>query len=634
MSMGAGPTRTGNVLAFAGTFGLVLAYALRGGSYDIVVFEEYGLLIWWLLAVGIAFGVLPRVRPGRVVILLCAAMLAYAAWTALSLAWTQSSELTTEEVARSLDYLGLVLLLSLILSKDTWRAAAQGLAFGAFAVCALAVASRLAPGAFPADVVASTLKIDRLSYPFGYWNAVAAWGAMSTTIGLAWSAHDRLIPRRAAVLASVPVAVLATYLSYSRAGVLGTALGVALVILASRNRLTVVIHAALVAAGVAIVILAVRAAPEIAHGTGDHSALTVLAGLAGAIVVCIVGAWLTGQRGVDGRHLPPRPARALAAACCVAAFLAAAIVGPTLIRKGWHSFSHPVAVTSTSDPAARLLTLSGVRYDVWKSALAAFDAHPLDGTGAGTFEFWFNRHPDGDPQFLRNAHNLWLQNMAELGLPGLLLILAFAIAALAAAVSARRRARRTLSVGLSTGFLAAFVVFLFHASVDWMWESTAITVLALAGVSVLGARLAGRSWRFAWWARATAVVLALGAGALQLPGLLSTNDIARSQASEHAGNGNQALALANDAVQAEPWSASAYEQRGLVLEAAGRYQAAATALRRAISDEPTNYVHWIDLARIQTERGRFGAALSDYARAQELRPDSVAFGFTPAVTRR
>jgi tetratricopeptide (TPR) repeat protein len=178
---------------------------------------------------------------------------------------------------------------------------------------------------------------------------------------------------------------------------------------------------------------------------------------------------------------------------------------------------------------------------------------------------------------------------------------------------------------MSIAFLAAFVVFLFHASVDWMWESTAITVLALAGVAVLGARLAQDRPRLRGWLRASFVVLAVGAGAVQLPGLLSTTDIRRSQSAERARNGNLALAWADDAIDVEPWSASAYEQRGLVLEAAGRYAAAAVSLRQAISYEPTNYVHWLDLARVEAERGKFAAALVDYGRAHRLRPDSIAF---------
>jgi tetratricopeptide (TPR) repeat protein len=116
---------------------------------------------------------------------------------------------------------------------------------------------------------------------------------------------------------------------------------------------------------------------------------------------------------------------------------------------------------------------------------------------------------------------------------------------------------------------------------------------------------------------------------VQLPGLLSTTEIRRSQAAERARNGNLALALANNAIDVEPWSASANEQRGLVLEAAGRYNAAAIALRRAIANEPTNYVHWLNLARVETERGGINAALIDYSQAHRLRPQSAAFVLAP-----
>ena len=54
-------------VAFLATAGLVVAYALRGGSYDIVVRQEMGLAIWWVLGLGFAFGVLPRATVPRVV---------------------------------------------------------------------------------------------------------------------------------------------------------------------------------------------------------------------------------------------------------------------------------------------------------------------------------------------------------------------------------------------------------------------------------------------------------------------------------------------------------------------------------------------------------------------------------------
>jgi tetratricopeptide (TPR) repeat protein len=178
-----------------------------------------------------------------------------------------------------------------------------------------------------------------------------------------------------------------------------------------------------------------------------------------------------------------------------------------------------------------------------------------------------------------------------------------------------------------------FVIYLLSASVDWMWQSTAVSVLALAAVAVVAARLSEgrRAWR--WPLRAGIVVLALVAGLVQVPGLLSTLEVGRSQAAERAGHPRQALAWADDAVSAEPWSATAYEQRALVLEAAGRLGPASAAERRAVAHEPTNYVHWLLLARIQTERGRYVLALADYQHARRLGRLADVFGLLPTPRR-
>ena len=103
---------------------------------------------------------------------------------------------------------------------------------------------------------------------------------------------------------------------------------------------------------------------------------------------------------------------------------------------------------------------------------------------------------------MRDAHNIWLENMSELGMPGLLLIIAVAGTALGVAVAVRVQVRRTASAGVAAAFLAVLLVYLLHATVDWMWESTAVTILALAGVAVLGARLATGRPRSPSWHRA------------------------------------------------------------------------------------------------------------------------------------
>jgi hypothetical protein len=374
----------------------------------------------------------------------------------------------------------------------------------------------------------------------------------------------------------------------------------------------------------------VRSAPAIAHGTGTRGAGTVAAAILLAVALCAGAAIVTSSEPVRRARVPPRLGGSLAVAAAIVLVIAVVAYGPPAVQTAWRQFHRPVVVT-TSDPASRLWQLSGTRYDVWRTALSAFAARPLTGTGAGTYEFWWDRHPS-TPEFVRDAHSLELQNMAELGAPGLVLILVLMAAAAAVLVEARRRSRRSASVAASGALLGAFAVYLVQASVDWMWESTAVTALALAGAAVAGARLSGARPGVRWYGRAVAVVVAAAAVAIQVPGLLSTTNIRRSQAAERAGNAAAALSLANAAVAAEPWAASPYEQRGLVLEATGRLGTAAEDLGRAIAREPTNFRHWLLLARIEAERGRVDAALEDYARARRLRPRAQVFETAPEVT--
>ncbi len=614
-------------IAFLAALGVILLYALRGGgSYDIVTFEEQGLVVWWVLALGLALGVLPRRRPSLAAMMLLAALAAYTIWTALSLLWTQSSELTTEELARSIDYLGLVALAISLLDRTTWRHAARGLLFGALLVCVISVGSRLAPSVFGVDHVDAVLHIDRLAYPFGYWNAVAAWGAMCGALALTWSVHDSNRVRRALALGLVPVAGTMIYLTYSRAGLAGAGLAVIASIALSRSWITALIHAAVAAAGTALAIAAVRGEAPIAHATGTRGAGLVFASLLCAGGAGALTAVITRRFRLDRRHLPPRLARALTVAAALAVVVAAAALGPRLASHAWRSFKRPAVVTASSNPTARLATLSSNRYLVWKSAIKSFDAHPSDGTGAGTFEFWWNAH-GSTSEFIRDVHNVWIENMAELGLPGLLLIVAVAVAALAVAVTVRLRARRGATAGAAAAALATFLVYLLHASFDWMWESTAVTVLALAGIGVLSVRLSAGRVRLNLPIRAALVAVAAAAAVIQLPGLLSTLSVRSSQAATRAGNAALALSRARGAVSAEPWSASAHEQEALVLEADGSLGQAKHQESLSISDEPTNYAHYLIRSRIETEFGQLAAAVRDYRRAYELRPHAIVFEY-------
>jgi O-Antigen ligase len=618
--------RGAELCAFTLTAAVVLLYALRGdGSFDLVTRQGDGLVIWWVIAIGTAVGLLPRRVPSRVLVLTAVALLLFAIWGAISLGWTESAERTTNEVARSLDYLGLIILFAFCLGRTDWRAAALGWAFAAVVVCGLAMASRLDPGPFPANNAGTVFALSRLSYPFGYWNAVGAWASTTATLTLGWSAHDRRRVIRALALAAVPLAAGTAYLTYSRAALIALGVGAAAVLALSRNRWTALIHLLIAGAGSAAVVEMIRGHTDIARGTGTAGAVTIVLVLVAAAALGAVGALATARLGTHRWRLPRSAGRSLAAAVAVVLVLAAAVAGPHVVTKAWNEFRHPQVVT-TANPTARLTSLSGTRFQLWKVALHAFDAKPLTGTGAGTFEFWWNRHAT-QSEFVQNAHSIWLENMAELGLPGLLLIVIFSAAMFAAALVALRRSRRGSSAAACVAATAAFIVFMVQASVDWMWQSTAVTVLALTGVAIVTSRASrprAQSRRATLLAaRVVLAVAAIAAGAVQVPGLLSQEEIHASQTAARSGQGGQALAWANDAVSAEPWAASPYLQRALVLEGLGRLRSATADIRRATDREPTNFELWVIRSRVDTERGHLFQAVRDYGRAYQLRPLAI-----------
>src|SRR5205085_1474976 len=71
------------------------------------------------------------------------------------------------------------------------------------------------------------------------------------------------------------------------------------------------------------------------------------------------------------------------------------------------------------------------RYQYWEVALHAFHAHPWNGIGPGMFEFYWAQH-NNLAEYVQNAHSLWLETLAELGIPGLTLIGGFFALALIA----------------------------------------------------------------------------------------------------------------------------------------------------------------------------------------------------------
>jgi hypothetical protein len=611
--------------------GLGLGYvAAEGGAYALIPRTETSVLVWWTLGLGVVLGLFPRARPTRILTIALLSATGLIAWMALSLLWTESPERTVIELTRTVGYLGVVLAVGWSFNRRAWRAGAVAMTCAAVGVCLLALTSRLAPSVLASPLTGEVL-LRRLSFPLNYWNALGCWAAMTLALTLAWSAHAPRWPARGAALAGACVAASVTYLTYSRSATGAELLAVAIVIALARHRWLAAAHGLVVAAGTGAIVLAIRAEPAIARGSGGDGGAVVALVVAVVAAACLLAARVTWRVGLERLRAPSRHSRRAVGLALIAALFAAVGAGPALAGRAWDSF-HRATPAVVGDPAGRLATLGGTRSALWRVALQSFEHHPLGGTGAGTFEFAWNRSPDRS-YFVRDAHSLYLESLGELGLPGTLLVVALLGTLLAGAVRTTLRAPDAAGAGAGAGIAAAVAAFCVCAGVDWMWESTAVTAMALALgalAATAGARQAPRLRPVRRLPVAVPMLLAL---AVQLPVLTAAVQLRSSQQAARAGEMDRAVAAATTSVQIAPWQASGYLQRALVLEALGLRRRAAADARRATDREPANWQHWLILARLEAESGAVDAAVAHVRRAAALNPRAALFRLAPRSVR-
>jgi tetratricopeptide (TPR) repeat protein len=233
--------------------------------------------------------------------------------------------------------------------------------------------------------------------------------------------------------------------------------------------------------------------------------------------------------------------------------------------------------------------------------------------------------------YVRNAHSLYVETLVEVGLVGLILLVAFLVLALGTAVLRVVRSQfeeRTLAASVAAA-LCAFVV---SAASDWFWQ---VPVLPVAFLLLASAVLAPSSRarteaaatpsRRAWIGRAGVIVVAGACLVVIGIPMASTIALRKSQAAAATGDPTAALADARSALAIEPQSASAHLQVALVLELRRDVPDALTAARAATASEPDNWQTWLVLSRLQAEAGAPQAAIAAMRRARSLNPQSSLF---------
>jgi hypothetical protein len=357
-----------------------------------------------------------------------------------------------------------------------------------------------------------------------------------------------------------------------------------------------------------------------------HSMLLVLVLACVAVALLQLGITLLVRHGTRPRWLTVSRRDARIVAGVALGTVAVAVV--VLIVAGvdhrlWTQFKEPNP--PSGNQYLRLLSIGGShRYQYWNAATSAFDSQPFHGIGPGTFEFYWAQH-NSLSEFVRNAHSLYIETMADLGIVGLLLIAGLVVFVLVAggvrALQGEPQARLPVAAAV-----AGFAAFAAAAAFDWVWQIGVIPIIALLLAAVAlgsyaeGDRIGARM--------RTRVVLGLSAipalWAIAVP-VAMTIALRSSQSETVHKNYRSALSDAATAQRLEPGAASPRLQKALILEQLGDISGASRAISEAEAQESTNWRIWLVASRIATESGDARLALADYRHAKLLNPTSPIF---------
>jgi len=607
------PWRSG--VAFLAPLVAVAGVGAASGGFFPTSFGWTGLVFAWAVLVAMSL-VVPRW--GRLDVVWLGAAGAVCVFTFASSAWAASAGDAVNEGLRSLVYLvGVAGALVLLRGRDVERWLG-GLVLGVSCVCLYALAHRLLPGHFGGFDSSEY----RLYVPIGYWNALGIFAAIALLVSLGVAALGRSGTLRVCCALSAVVLTPTLYFTFSRGAWFALVVGTAAMFVLSPRRIRLVCALALLGAAPAICVLIASRSPALIHAgstlaaashaghrVGPELALLALAQLAVGLIYVRILSPLT----VSDRVRRGFGATVLALSLAALAAVFGRYGSPvTIARHAYHSFVS--APPGGADLNRRLFSFSNDgRIVLWHAAWKEFIAHPLVGSGAGSFGAWWLAHRTSS-YFVEEAHNLYLQTLGELGIVGLLLL----IWLLAVPLLAALRARRTPLVAPAAG---AYIAFLVHATVDWDWQMPAVTLLALfiGAALVAAARRSGHAPRPL--RRPSRIAIAVGgfiAAGVAFVGLIGNIALARSNTAFLAGNGAKAVREASTARRWAPWSAQALVDLGQGRVLVGSRAAGLAAFREAAADDPGDWEVWFDIAAA-TGGGERRAAL---ARARRLDPAS------------
>ena len=620
---------------------LYIGLALSDGGYSREFTGAATVGVWWAVVIAMVLGGWPRSRVPAMAVGAGVCLGSLAIWTAISIGWASDNGGTFMEIVRVLGYLGVFVLVVISSPRGSGRWWLGGAALGLVVIAGLALVSRFEPS-FSGDKELGAFlpaAATRLSYPIGYWNGLAAAMAIGIVLLVWLGAHARAAAVRAAAVAVIPLPMLVIYLASSRGGVGAGVIGLAVLLGVGPSRARMLGGLLLGGAGGALLLFLASRQHELVDAVRNSAAAAqgdqmLAASIALVVVIGIlhylVDPWL-------GRiEVPQRTTRIVGIATAVVVVAGILLAGPS---KRWEEFKEVGALeTKTTYVAAHLTSGKGSgRYQFWSSAVDAFEDHPLNGIGAGGYEAYWAQH-GSLARPVRDAHSLFLESMAELGLVGLVLVLGFVGFTIASGVRRGPTTSRGGVVGACLAVLAAGIV---SAAIDWTWELPAcfglvvLVAALLTGPATLrpeptlsavpdavdGRRARGSARRPSRFGLGVATLL-IGWAAIWAGGVLFLTEVKLDDSRAAAGDSSLSSAAqdARDASTLQPWASEPKLQLALVEELDGDLEAANQAVGEAIERAPENWQLWFVRARLKVKLGDVEGARQALERARQLNP--------------
>jgi hypothetical protein len=576
-----------------------------------------------LLVTVLAVLVRERIDVGRLELVTLGALGCFAVWTVLSVLWASSATAPVLAAERLLVYVAFLPALFLTASRRAALLPLAGVLGATTVVCTYGLGTRLFPGRLedfpPVDGY-------QLASPIGYWNGLAILAVVGVL--LAWGLAANATPRGARALAAAPVPMFfaTLYFTFSRGSWVALALGLGVAVVAERRRLHFL---AVVTASVPAAALAVVAAKH-AHALSQAGASLGSASSAGHKLALVLGVCTGGAAAVGWAFatyeervtVDARTSRAIGAAllgAVVLVFLGAVVHagGPiALVSRATASFRAPLPANG-GDLNRRLVSLSGNgRTEYWRVAWREVTENPWLGGGAGSYESYWHRDRRTGYE-ARNAHNLYLETLAELGPLGLGLLAAALLVPFAALVRTREPA--------AVAGAAAYTAVLAHAAIDWDWQLPAVTLAALAcgGTVLVCARAEREPPITSGRVRALAMALALPLVAFAIVAQVGNSSLAGSTSALERDDPAAAEQRARRAQAWSPWSAQPWERLGEAQVVAGDAAGARRSFQRAIDVDPTDWNAWYGLAEASEGHART-TALDEAGRLNPLSVEVAA----------